>query len=368
MSKTKRESNPSQVKRIRWVFRCNADPEATTEDTQEIDACRLIGDLIDHSDKFVFQLESAPTTGYLHHQGYFELKNKKAFTWIQKNIRKFEFLSPAKGTPKQAWHYNTKQDSRVAGPWHLGEPTAAESGAQQKTELFVKAVQAGHSRSQLLDEHPSCYARHNKLVDHIRHIKYADRPPTRMELYGDEHIEVYVLFGEPGTGKSRAVRALYPDVYVVPIQNKSSFFLTERGNLAREVLIEDFDGNMPLKDFNQRLDLYPIEAQIKNGFIWWLPKIIFLTTNTPPALWYNYSARQNVKAQVYRRITYCFDFNTPEGVVMTKGMSCQELEDKYKPPLTMLQDAANKRMILAPKYKPQWSREQMDIDGYSKPL
>lgn len=150
-----------------------------------------------------------------------------------------------------------------------------------------------------------------------------------MKLYGHWNVEVYVLYGEPGLGKSLAPRQMYPDLYVVPIQRKGNFFLEPEGHLAEVVLIEDFDGNMPLKDFNQRLDPYPIRAESKGGYIDWCPRIIFLTTNTLPGKWYNYSTRQNVQKQVYRRITYCFDFNTPEGARMEKGMSCDQLEQVY---------------------------------------
>lgn len=153
--------------------------------------------------------------------------------------------------------------------------------------------------------------------------------PDRMKLYGHWNVEVYVLYGEPGLGKSLAPRQMYPDLYVVPIQRKGNFFLEPEGHLAEVVLIEDFDGNMPLKDFNQRLDPYPIRAESKGGYIDWCPRIIFLTTNTLPGKWYNYSTRQNVQKQVYRRITYCFDFNTPEGARMEKGMSCDQLEQVY---------------------------------------
>jgi hypothetical protein len=182
------------------------------------------------------------------------------------------------------------------------------------------------------------------MIETIRYIQFAETSPRRMDLYGSDDVEVYVLYGEPGLGKSYSVRNLYPDVYVVPIQNKGSFYLTERGNLAPVVLIEDFDGNMPLKDFNQRLDPYPIEVQVKYSWVWWCPQIIFLTSNTPPGAWYDYSSRQNIKQQVYRRITACFDFNTIEGRTMQKGISCQELEDRYQPKMTLLQEQANQRM------------------------
>jgi hypothetical protein len=98
MSKKERASS---ARRIRWCFRASADPDPTLdEDFRNREAEEIIGSMIDHVDKFAFQFECAES-GYLHHQGYFELVNKKAKTWILKNISMFEYLAPAKGTPKQ---------------------------------------------------------------------------------------------------------------------------------------------------------------------------------------------------------------------------------------------------------------------------
>lgn len=104
----------------------------------------------------------------------------------------FEYLSERKGSPAQAWAYNTKQTTRKAGPWTLGEPTQAEGGAQKTTELFIRAARAGHTDEQLLEEYPSTFSRCYKVIDRIRAI-------TRPEREGP--LEVFLFYGPPGTGK-----------------------------------------------------------------------------------------------------------------------------------------------------------------------
>lgn len=75
-------------------------------------------------DVFAFQLESAPSTGYKHFQGYLELVSKHAHTWIQNRLNEdglhFEYLAEAKGSPAQAWGYATKEETRIDGPWTYG--------------------------------------------------------------------------------------------------------------------------------------------------------------------------------------------------------------------------------------------------------
>nr|WAE42237.1 MAG: replication associated protein [Cressdnaviricota sp.] len=311
--------------RIRWVWRCNAaindEPNEVTD--REEHARFLYKKLEEFCGSFAFQLESAPTTGYEHYQGCMELSNKKRKRWILDNIFAFQYLAPMQGTPKQAWNYSTKLETRLAGPWTYGEPYG-EDKKKPSTE-FVNAIAAGMTDGDLVDHHPSCFLQYD--CDKVRMAK--KMKPNRLEKYGDKDIEVYLFYGDPGTGKSYAVRELYPDVYDVPPQNKGSFFITPDGSEAEVVLLEDFDGHMPLKDFNRYIDPYVMRVHVKGKFGWWCPRIVIITSNTLPSQWYDYDTRQDVFAQIKRRIRYCFDFNTPEGKNMTKGISVDDLEARY---------------------------------------
>ncbi len=122
---------------ISWVFRASA--EGLSEDD-------LYGLLIDHCDAFAFQKESAPQTGYLHYQGCFFLINRKRFAWIQENIMKFEYLSKMNGKPHQAWAYSTKEETRVDGPYTLGE-CPVNGQKKNQNEVFIKAL-AAHTISE----------------------------------------------------------------------------------------------------------------------------------------------------------------------------------------------------------------------------
>lgn len=114
----KRQREP---KRTHWSFRKNVNPELLTETERDREATILYGLLLDCCDSFAFQLEAAPTTGYLHYQGYAQFTNQKRYGWIQTNICHFEYLMPIKGKPHQNWAYCTKEETRVQGPWTWGE-------------------------------------------------------------------------------------------------------------------------------------------------------------------------------------------------------------------------------------------------------
>jgi hypothetical protein len=322
----------SQDKRIRWCFRISAipfdplrvEPDEVEPDREE-EAKELLAILSPHCQRVVFQLESAPTTGYLHHQGYFELINKKAKTWILNNIFKPQYLKLAIAKkPIQSWNYCTKNETRLAGPWIFGTPPSTED-LPKPTELFVRDIQAGMKDEDLWDQHASAMARLEKVPDRIRSLK----KPNREEI---GPLKVWVFFGGAGVGKSWNARALFPDIYDIPISDSGKLWFTTRGSNAREILLEDFDGatsKLPLKVFNRLLDPYPMEVEKKNGHIWYCPAVLVITTNVPPSQWYNYDSRQDVKRQVFRRITAVYDFNTQAGLDLMEQLTCEQLDVRY---------------------------------------
>ena len=109
------EGRKTGIRRVCWTFRASIAEDPSVEAQAE----ELCAKLADTCEKYAFQAEAAPTTGYKHFQGYFELNNKNRFEWIQNNIRKFEFLQERKGSPHQAWTYATKQETGLRRSTHL---------------------------------------------------------------------------------------------------------------------------------------------------------------------------------------------------------------------------------------------------------
>lgn len=111
--------------------------DRTKEDDLYQEGEWLVGQIIDFCKCYVFQLESAPTTGQLHFQGYLELNNKNRFEFIQSNLWKFDFLQERKGTQLQAWNYASKLETRLLGPWSFGQVDLIEG---KKDTTYVEAM------------------------------------------------------------------------------------------------------------------------------------------------------------------------------------------------------------------------------------
>jgi hypothetical protein len=282
----------------------------------------------------------------MHYQGYFELTNKKAMTWIRKNIFEFNYLAFAKGTPKQAWHYCTKAESRVAGPWTLGEPTAAEGGAQKVTELFVKQILAGKTDLELINEFPSCMLRHCNGMDRIRGAIVPKRTTP---------LEVYLFYGPPGTGKTEFAHQqgelLGYEPYELPLGK--DFWLSGDAYGKKYIILDEFKANLTLKDLLKLLDQRPQKAPIKGSFVQWMPDLVVITTNVSPWQWYRYNDRDFEREALFRRIHGCYAFKkNADGIPRPELMNIhnpQEFEDMIpKSPITLMQAQANFRMAARP--------------------
>lgn len=259
-----------------------------------------MGCLIDHTILYAFQLETAPTTGYLHWQGYFELINKKRLTAIKSKIYPFEFLAKRKGTPLQAFTYATKDETRVLGPWTLGTPTSNASGAQMNNERYIADILAGFSDVELARAHPSSFVRHAQVIDRLR--QHLEPPPHKPE--------VYLFFGRPGCGKTvfakEQARLLQMTAYRPPLGK--DFWQTPDLYKSDYVLLDDFKANLALADLLQLLDQDAVKVPVKGSFIWWRPKFIVITTNVTPHDWYQFKDRSFEKEALFRRFTGCYLF------------------------------------------------------------
>jgi len=313
--------------RIRWCWRVNAEAgHDATDEQREAEAQSLKAKLEPYCEAYVFQLErgeevsEAHPHGYYHFQGYLELKNKNRKDFILKNIEAFNYCEPSRGSAKQGWDYGSKDATRILGPWKVGEPTV--EGKRTDFHDFVKAIKEGNSDVQLWESFPGCMGRYPDVPLRVResfHVQHISSRPTRTE-----ELQVIVLYGKAGSGKSYAVRQRFPNIYVLPFAQK--VWLTPEACEAKEMLLEDFDGNMYLKQFNRMLDPYPEQIERKHGHLWYMPNVVVITTNVKPMKWFKSDDRQDVLEQVYRRITAIYDFNTFEGRNFWKAISPEALD------------------------------------------
>lgn len=112
---------------------------------------------------------------------------------------------------------------------------------------------------------------------------------------------VIVYWGRTGAGKTRAVfdnLHSTEDIYVHP---GGSWFDGYEGQPI--VLFDDYAGSeFKLQYLLKLLDRYPMQVPVKGGFVSFVPREIYLTSNLDPADWYSNAHREHVDA-MFRRFT-----------------------------------------------------------------
>lgn len=97
----------------------------------------------------------------------------------------------------------------------------------------------------------------------------------------DFKTEVYVLWGQPGTGKSKWALEHYPNAYWKP---RGEWW--DGYEEHESVIIDDFYGWLPFDTLLRVLDRYPLYVQIKGGTVNFVAKTIVITSNSEMGKWY----------------------------------------------------------------------------------
>lgn len=212
--------------------------------------------------------------GTFHFQGYCEVAGRMQRSLLQlKEWEPSAHFERRMGTQAQAIAYCKKGESRIEGPFEEGEPK--DQGARADKEYIYRMVKEGLTQRQIAEVNPAAYMSNYKSIDRIASMT----KPVRKER------RVVLLFGEPGTGKTRYVLERHPEAYVIPVTTTGGLWFD--GYDGHEVaLIDDFDGQIPLIQFLRVLHDYPEQLPIKGGFVWWNPSTIYVTSNYTMRHWY----------------------------------------------------------------------------------
>lgn len=255
--------------------------------------------------------------GTVHLQGYLECVRQSRFAAIHKipGCERFS-LEPRYGTQEQAIKYTQKD-----GEWYeygikkqLQETTQKSNLKQERLKVMKTMIEAGATEDQLFD--------HDALIT-VQHEKWIEKQMLKRKRIRMEELKVLLYYGPPGCGKTRRAYEQYPDLYTLPI-GKDLWFDNYREE--KDVLIDDFSGNMSLVNTLRLLDRYPIMVPKKGGFVWWYPTNIIITTNVHPQNWYNYSERRDSEEALKRRIHGILDFSQ-QNPITKQNYVCKQTKE-----------------------------------------
>lgn len=221
--------------------------------------------------------------GTPHLQGFINCMKQTRFTAVKK-IMPRAHLELAQGTDEQNLAYCTKQDKSafiVGEPQRPGKRNDLSDACEKiKNKVPLKAVAVEHSET-FVKYHRGLQALQNVLQE----PRKVDDPPSTIWLWG-----------AAGVGKTKLAYDQMPhdEIYV-----KDSTKWWDGYTQQQCILIDDFDGEWPYRDFLRMLDRYPYQGQYKGGYVHINSPIIIITCeHAPHHFWHG-----NELAQVERRLS-----------------------------------------------------------------
>lgn len=250
-------------------------------------------------DYLIFQSEIG-TQGTPHYQGYVELK-ARTFLKTLKEIHPSIHWEKRLGSREQARDYAQKIDTRAEGPYEYGTWNDSAQGTRTDLIDFVAAIRNGASMDSLADQNPVALLRYSSSVNRLRTVLGGSFRPCETQR------RVTLLYGPPGVGKTYTVcteaRTTGRTLWARSLGTGLWFDGYDKHDIA---LLDEFKGaanHFSLSDTLRILDQYDQQVPIKGSFTWWTPSHIFISTNTHPRDWYDYSARSAEYLALRRRFT-----------------------------------------------------------------
>lgn len=248
---------------------------------------------------------SGVVRGTPHFQAYVELKKGYAMTWIKNKFSRRIHIERRNRPQRFIIAYCKKEASRVlgglAGEW--GRPR--ERAKKTTMAQFVEAINTGKSLSDLRAEYPVKAFLHNaKMIE------------AHMDQRGDRNwaMKILIFVGPTGTGKTFEANRLYPEAYKADWPTGGRWWL--KGYEGQEAFIMDeWLHQFKIGKLMSIFDRWAMGMEFKGGNGKFLSKIVVLTTNLDPCLWFpNTPITQLNKIALERRIqefAEIWDFSSP---------------------------------------------------------
>lgn len=222
----------------------------------------------------IYEMETCPTTGRPHLQGYMRTTRKIRMTGAKALLHPSCHLEMAKGTEQENIDYCSKTG---IGLVQEGTPNlmAGIQGARTDLKAACTAIEEGATTQQIATEFPTLFVRYHQGLEAL--IRAREKPPISRE------VSTTVLWGPTATGKSHRARTSFPDGYVVsPGRDPFGGYTGQKTIIFEEWNHQDW----PIRDMNRYMDKWtsPISSRYYNKTSLWTKVIII--SNLPPESYY----------------------------------------------------------------------------------
>lgn len=258
------------------------------------DVLRLRALHTDPKNKIVYHSFQAEIgkNGTPHLQGYVAFAATKMRSTVANIISKRAHLERTLGSPAEASDYcldEEKRDPHKMDLFHTAGELAtvpdqstknAEPGKRSDILAVKRKLDDGDDVWGIAqtDDHFGTAAKYWKFFLQYKSSRIAPRSTKT---------DVFVFYGAPGTGKSRAAFN-FDKSFAVPASNGTQWMDGYDPDKHRVVIFDDFHASVPAHLLLRLCDGYPLQFPVKGGFAEFRPEAIVLTSNYRPEDWYNW--------------------------------------------------------------------------------
>lgn len=244
---------------------------------------------------FVIAGSEVGANGTPHLQCYIEFSRRQRLAGCRRWFGPRIHAEIRRGSGLQAYEYCKKEDPN---PREEGERSNVNPGQRSDLMLLKNTLDSQCSLKEVAGEHFGSFLRYERSIRSYRNLQ---RPGRTWKS------NVVVYWGGTGSGKTRL--ATKSTAGLAWIYSSDGWFDGYDGE--EDVIFDDFGGHeFKLTYFLKLLDRYPMRVRIKGGFVSWLPKNIYITSNFSPERWYPNASTEH-RAALMRRLDVIINIELP---------------------------------------------------------
>ena len=227
---------------------------------------------IEHFKYCIFQLEQGEEEQTPHFQGFISFKISKRFKTI-KDALPFAHIEKAKGSNTQCREYCSKKETRVDGPFEIGN--FAEERERTDIKEFVELVKAGATQEELITLYPMLFVKEMNKLNGIYAVNF------EKYKYKCRDMNVTYIYGKSGIGKSTAVRRKLGMENSFWIHHYDNSMFTNY-NFQDNIVFDEFSGKISIGQLNMLLNVEPIELRGLNCVKYGAYHNVYIVSNYSP--------------------------------------------------------------------------------------